>query len=208
MACCERGGTGDLGGLYADFGDVRSDDFQQWWCQDERGAGLFGEKALEVTLGELASVHEWNTAWTREQVMVVAVPLNVAKRKLKSSFAKLLDARHSAARSGRPSLALLKNTSTAQYKLERNYTIAALSTTLSVYDLWVKNQEKMQTERLTLWEIGKALNLNRQAIKDAESKVSADRIIGRNLLGATVGRYVKQAKAMIANTELGRFPLA
>ena len=71
-----------------------------------------------------------------------------------------------------------------------------------MYDLWVKNQEKMQTERLTLWEIGKALNLNRQAIKDAESKVSADRIVGRNLLGATVGRYVKQAKAMIANTEL------
>ena len=98
MACCQRGGVGDLGGLYADFGDVRSDDFQQWWCQGERGAGLFGEKALEVTLGELASVHEWNTAWTREQVMVVAVPLNVGKRKLKSSFAKLLDARHSAAR--------------------------------------------------------------------------------------------------------------
>ncbi|WJS99862.1 hypothetical protein [Novosphingobium humi] len=29
--CCENGGTGPLASLYAYFGDVRPDDFMQWW---------------------------------------------------------------------------------------------------------------------------------------------------------------------------------
>jgi hypothetical protein len=49
IQCCEAGGTGELAGLYKDFGDVRDgarqttdgDDFQAWWI--ERGADLFAE---------------------------------------------------------------------------------------------------------------------------------------------------------------------
>lgn len=207
LACCERHGSGGLHELYKDFGDVRTDDFHQWWSEGNRGGSLFGEMQLEIKFGELATVDEWKSSWTRDQALIVAVPLSVSKRKLKSEFAKLLESRHAASKSGRPSLAELKKTSTAKYKLERNYTIAALSTTLSVYDLWLENQNKPKTERLTLWQVGKALNINKQAIQDAESKAAADRLVGRNLLGATVGRYVKQAKSMIANTEKGRFPL-
>jgi hypothetical protein len=207
LACCERNGTGDLHELYEDFGDVRSDDFRKWWSEDNRGAKLFGEMPLEIKFRELMTVDEWDTDWTREQVLIVAVPLAVSKRKLKSEFAQLLDSRHTARKSGRSSLAEVKKTSTAKYRLERNYTIAALSTTLSVYDLWVENQKKSIADRLTLWQIGKALNLNKRAIQDAESKTAADRLVGRNLLGATVGRYVKHAKSMIDNAERGRFPL-
>jgi integrase len=35
---------------------------------------------------------------------------------------------------------------------------------------------------------------------------AADRLVGRNVLGATVSRYVKQARAMIENTAAGKFP--
>lgn len=31
MACCEAGGGGEYASLYADFGDVRDDDFMKWW---------------------------------------------------------------------------------------------------------------------------------------------------------------------------------
>ena len=47
-------------------------------------------------------------------------------------------------------MAKLKTVSTARYKLERNYTISGLLTTLAVYDLWVENQTKAKEERLTL----------------------------------------------------------
>lgn len=207
IACCEKGGKGKLAALYADFGDVREDNFHKWWTENQRGAELFAEKPLTVKFGELATASDWQPHWDKETVLVVAVPLTMSKRALKGAFAKLLDSRHTGNKSGRPSMAKLKEVSTARYKLEHNYTVSGLLTALAVYDLWVENQKNPKAERLTLWEIGKALNINKSAIKDAESRATEDRLVGRNVLGATVSRYVKQARAMIENTAAGKFPL-
>lgn len=207
IACCEKGGKGKLAALYADFGDVREDNFHKWWTENQRGAELFAEQPLTVKFGELDTAADWQPHWDKETVLVVAVPLSMSKRALKGAFAKLLDSRHTGNKSGRPSMAKLKEVSTARYKLEHNYTVSGLLTALAVYDLWVENQTKPKAERLTLWEIGKALNINKSAIRDAESSSNADRLVGRNVLGATVSRYVKQARAMIENTAAGKFPL-
>lgn len=207
IACCKRNGKGKLAELYADFGDVREDDFHKWWTKQDKGVWLFAEEPLAVNFAELDKPTDWQPHWDKQNVIVVAVPLTMSKRSLKGAFAKLLDRRHTGNKTGRPSMAKLKTTSTARYKLEHNYTISGLMITLAVYDLWLENQAKPLAERLTLWQIGKALNINKSAIKDAESSSSADRLIGRNILGATVSRYVKQAKSMIANTALGKFPL-
>jgi hypothetical protein len=205
-ACCEKGGEGQQASLYADFGDVRNDNFHKWWTEGDRGVNLFAEQPLSVKFGELDSKADWQPHWHKERVMVLAAPLTMSKRALKGAFAKLLDSRHTGNKSGRPSLAKLKEVSTARYQLEHNYTISGLMTTLAVYDLWLENQTKPKAERLTLWEIGKALNINKAAVKDAESSQSADRLVGRNVLGATVSRYVKQARAMIENAAEGKFP--
>lgn len=207
MACCAAGGKGKLAALYADFGDVREDNFHKWWTEGDRGPLLFAETPLTAKFSELASPSDWQSHWDKETVMVVAVPLSMSKRALKGAFAKLLDSRHMGNKSGRPSMAKLKEVSTARYKLEHNYTISGLMTALAVYDMWVENQTKPKAERLTLWEIGKSLNLNAKAAKRAESKLAYERLDGRNVLGATVSRYVKQARAMIDNTALGKFPL-
>lgn len=207
IACCERGGKGKLAKLYADFGDVRDDNFHRWWTEDKRGVALFAEQPLSVKFVELTQTSDWQSHWSSEQVMVVAVPLTMSKRALKGAFAKLLDKRHKGNKSGRPSLAKLKAVSTARYTLEHNYTINGLMNALAAYDLWLENQSKPKAEQLTLWELGKALKINKEAIKDAESKHTADRLIGRNVLAATVSRYVKQAKSMIENTGEGKFPV-
>lgn len=206
IACCEKGGKGKLAALYADFGDVREDNFHMWWTENQRGAELFAEQPLTVKFGELATAADWLPYWDKETVLVVAVPLTMSKRALKGAFAKLLDSRHTGNKSGRPSMAKLKEVSTARYKLENNYTVSGLLTALAVYDLWVENQTKPKAEKLALWEIGKALNINKKAITRAESKLSYERLDGRNVLSATVSRYVKQAKAMIENTIKGKFP--
>ena len=193
--------------LYKDFGDVREDNFHKWWTEGDRGVELFAEQPLAVRLSELHSDAEWKKDWTAEAVMVVVVPLNVAKRRLKGAFNKLLDSRHKGSKSGRPSLSKLKEHSTASYVIEQNYTISGLTTMLSVYDEWLANTQRAKSEQLTLWEIGAKLNLNKSAMKDAVSTSTADRHIGRNLLAASVGRYVRQAKSVIANTAVGQFPL-
>jgi hypothetical protein len=207
IACCERGGKGRLSKLYKDFGDVREDNFHKWWTEGDRGVALFAEQPLTIRLSELTTAAEWQASWSSEQVMVVVVPLNVSKRGIKGAFNKLLEARHLGSKSGRPSLSKLKEHSTARYVIENNYTIRSLSTMLSVYDEWLVNTQRKKGEHLSMWEIGAKLNLNKSAIKDAVSTSTADRHIGRNSLAATVGRYVRQAKSVIANTAVGQFPL-
>lgn len=204
LACCEAGGKGKLAALYADFGDVREDDFHKWWTHDSRGVVLFAEEPLAVKFGELESAAEWRKGWYAEETMVVVVPLRVSKRRLKGLFARLLDARHTG-KQGRPAMDLLD--STARYALSQNYTIRHLQTTMDIYEKWLKNKAVPKKEQLALWEIGREENLNKKAIKDALSDFAHDRLVGRNILAATVSRYVRQAKAIIANTAKGRFPV-
>ena len=203
LQCCEQGGTGPLGSLYTDFGDVREADFHKWWTAGQRGANLFAEQNLEARFEELVSPQHWNPHWTSEDVMVVAVPLRESNRRLKGKFAALLDSRLQRSR-GRPALATV--TQTARFPLARNYTVQNLERTLEAYDLWLANQALPKPERKTLWEIGVDMRFNRDASRQALSKTSAERLLGRNMLGAHVRRYVSQAEKIIKNLESGIFP--
>jgi hypothetical protein len=203
--CCTEGGGGPLANLYADFGDVRDADFHKWWTTGQRGANLFAEQRLEAVFGELASPAHWNSAWSSEDVMIVAVPLRESNRRLKGKFAELLDSRLKRSR-GRPALASV--TQTACYPLARNYTVQNLERTLEAYDLWLANQALPKPERKTLWEIGVEMRFNRDASRQALSKTSAERLLGRNMLGAHVKRYVSQAQMIIKNVENGVFPVS
>ncbi len=205
LKCCEEGGTGPLAGLYADFGDVRDDDFHKWWTAGQRGAWLFAEQQLEAKFGELTSRDQWDASWSSDDVMVVAVPLRVSNRRLKGEFAQLLDSRLKRSR-GRPALA--KVAQTARYPLSQNYTVQSLERALEAYDRWTQNQSKPKAERMTLWEIGVEMRFNREASRQALSKSSAERLLGRNMLGAHVKRYVTQAQNIINNVEQGRFPVS
>lgn len=204
LGCCASGGNGRLTDLYRDFGDVREKDFREWWLEDQRGARLFGEKQREIKFHEVDSASEWQANWTKSNVMVVAFPLGVGKRRLMSEIRKLLDRRHTG-KQGRPALAKVE--STAKYKLSRNYTTANLETALNVYDLWVANNAKPKAEQIKQWEIGVELKLHKHAIKDAYSDLKQDRAVGRNLLGAMVKRYLTQAQRTIKSLEDGVFPV-
>ena len=203
LACCEAGGTGELAWLYADVGDVRHDTFKAWWSAGERGAKLFGEPVLPVTLTELASPAEWQPDWSKDQMMVVAVPLAVSKRRLASYFAKLLKKRHKGQR-GRTALKG-KETSAANYPLERNVSVNTLKVQLAVYDA-VKASRSVGPKR-TLAEIGEALKLVPSAMPKP-GDTAAQRSDKRNVMGAVVSRYFRQAQAIIANTAKGRFPVS
>lgn len=202
--CCEQGGKGKLAKLYADFGDVRSDDFHRWWTESERGVRLFGEQPLKIKFGELASPTDFSSEWRQEQVLVVALPLTKSKRQLMGDIKRLLDQRHPG-RQGRPALAMLE--STARYRLSRNYTIPNLQTALAVYDLWLKSQRANSVEdKLVLWEIGRELNINPRAVRAASSRIQLDRATARNRLSALVSRYLRTAKQNIAAVAAGEFP--
>lgn len=203
LQCCANGGSGKLAELYKDFGDVRSDDFHKWWTEDNRGASLFAEQQLR-TLFELTSTSEWQASWGSDNMLVVAVPLQngVSKRDIQKAFATLLKRKHTA-KKGRSKTKW--TSSTAKYAINRNYTIDSLRTALAVYDAYVANSKLPKKQQKTLWQIGADLRLVLTAMpKDNDD--TADNLVKRNRMAASVSRYVKQATAIVEAVGLGKFP--
>ena len=198
-ACCAAGGTGDLAGLYADFGVVSNDNFKEWWAQ--HGFRLFAEKPKPVKLAELESPSEWDSSWTKDSVMVVAVPLDIPKRNLQGFFAELLKKRHGGKR-GRKALSD-KDASTARYPLHRNVSIHTLRIQLAVYDAVL--EARASDKKITLAQIGERLKLVPKTNRKTETEVM-DAARRRAVMAATVSRHFKDAQRIIANTAKGQFP--
>ena len=198
--CCERGGVGAYSALYRDFGDVHATDFKAWWSSSvggrERGVVLFAEPNAPLELREIGSSDEWDTSWSAETVLVAAVPLSQSKRHLQRRFAALLAKRHKGRR-GRPNT----KTSAAKYPVYRKFSVPALRQMLAVYDL------RKAEAGLTLAEIGQRLRLVKRAMP-SKGDTPKDAAAKRNVLNTTVGRYLKHAAAIIANTGRGNFPQA
>lgn len=200
LACCERGGKGKHAKLYKDFGDIRDDDFRKWWMADQRGANLFSEQPSITVLKELKEKSEWIDTWSKDDVLVVAVPLSQSKRDLQKYFARLLKKRHTAKR-GR--VAGVFDNSTAKFGLSRNFTVQSLETALLVYDKY--EELKAIYGKIKLWEVGVSLGIPPTAMPEA-TDTKKTTFVKRNQIAATVGRYLKQAKTSIANAGLGKFP--
>jgi len=202
--CCEMNGTGPLAALYWDFGDVREDDFPNWWGRsNQKGPALFAEKPMELRLQKLSTKDDWLTEWDgSSDVMVVAVNMTIGRRKLQSYFANLLQREHKGKR-GRK--AMKAANSTARYPLHRNFTVNSLKTMLATYDAWHANERLPANERRPMWAVGESIRLVPTSMpkKDDTKYETTNK---RNVMTVAVSRYVKQAKAIIANTSLGVFP--
>lgn len=202
LACCDAGGTGELAWLYEDFDDVRSDDFRSWWGGSlQRGAKLFAEKPVEVRLEQLSSKNDWDDEWP-DDIEVIAVNMSIGRRKLQQYFANFLKREHKGKR-GRISLGQVK--STAKYPLYGNFNQYTLMVRLKLYDEYMKNKQRPKAERVPLWKIGEEEKLVLTAMpEDGDDKW--ERTDKHNVMTATVSRYVREAKAIIANTAKGEFP--
>lgn len=202
LLCCERNGKGRLASLYADFGDVRGEDFRAWWGGSiQRGSYLFAEQSLDLTVKKIDGVAQWDTKWD-DKVLVVAVNMAIGRRALQSMFAKLLQSEHEGKR-GRKAMGKVE--STARYPLHRNFSVYNLKRMLMVYEAVIANDARPKAERKALWGIGEQLKLVPSAMP-MKTDNAYDTRNNHNTMTMTVSRYVKGAKSIIANTENGEFP--
>ena len=202
LACCENDGKGKLAKLYKDFGDVREDNFKRWWTEGQRGGNLFAENRGAMKLTLLEDKSQWDDTWTQDQVLVIAVPLTSSKRYLQSRFARILKERHTAKRGRTKKLLEMSN---SQYPLERNYTIENLRKTLQVYDEYIRT--RTEAKKVPLWKVGENLRLVPTAMT-SNKLMAEENFLRRNVMAATVKRYLNNAEKIISGTSLGRFPVS
>lgn len=201
-ACCERGGRGKHAKLYKDFGDVRNDDFRTWWgAPNNKGDYLFSEQPLSLSVQKIDAVQDLD-AELASNVLLVAVNLDLGRRLLQKKFADLLQKEHMGRR-GRKSLKTAASTS--RYPLHRNFTTSNLKDMLRVYDAVTANNALDAADQVPLWAVGESLKLVPTAMPHKWDN-RYDKRSKHATMTMTVSRYVKQARAIIANTARGKFP--
>jgi hypothetical protein len=200
VACCESGGLGKLAPLYADFGDVRGEDFKAWWTfkvdGESRGAYLFAEPIVEFSVRVLK---EGEQAASQSEVLTVSLPLSFPKRFLERRFKAILSEVHKGKRGVQ-----LARISNAKYRFAGQPNIPALKQGLMVYDA-LKAVEGLKPKK-PQWEIAQELKIvpkDKRVDKTDSPKVAADK---RNVMTAIVGRYKKKVIEAIKLTVVGRFP--
>ncbi len=191
---CKRGGKGKFSKLFADFGDVHAGDFKTWWTTDNRGAELFAEPKSVREL-QLVKLDDLQGIAADPTVAYVQVPLNLPKRFLKQEFAKLLLKHHQGKRGVRHA-----RSSKARYPVLGQPNMPALRITLQVYDL------RKAEPNLKLWQIGERLRLFQMEQLPAAGDTALTIANKRNIMAATVSRYLRKAEAMIENVGKGIFP--
>lgn len=200
IACCDSGGKGKLAKLYADFGDVREDDFKAWWTfkvdDEARGAYLFAEPSVESSVKVLS---EGERAPSPFEALTVSLPLNFPKRFLERRFKSLLAEAHKGKRGVQ-----LARTSKAKYTFKGQPNIPALEQGLMVYDA-LKEAGGLKPKK-PQWQIAQDLQIVEKEMRIDKTDTVRVAAGKKNVLTAIVGRYKKRVAKAIDKTTNGTFP--
>ena len=192
LKCCESGGKGKLANLYKDFGDVRTITFKKWWMENQRGAELFADPSPEDTVRTL---NEGEKALSKSEALTISFPINLPKNLLEKRFKQILDIEHK----GKRGVQLAKK-SRAKYRFNGQPNIEGLRVALQVYDYKKANPD------MKLFDIGNALPRFQLQQKFVDGETYSEREDKKNILSATVGRYLKRVADRIENVAKGKFP--
>jgi hypothetical protein len=177
--CCESGGIGEYAALYADFGDVRDDDFMKWW---KRGGRLL------FSIPQDDPIHVYPSADFKlndENRVVVSLPVDRDVDELLAELKALL----------KP---LRKQVSVRESDKRAKYEPATRPVLHSLHQHWQVYRLQKQKPDMKLHEIGDEIGII------VDEKDGAD---PKAVKAATVSRYLKQANTLIEYAGKGIFPI-
>lgn len=194
LKTCAAGGVGEYAVLYEDFGDVREEEFRLWWHQDGRGARLFAEPPLLLRERILLP---GDTVPPPEEALTLSLPLVLSKESMERAVKRFL--RNIPHHQGKRGLQDHRR-SQAKYQLSGNPTIESLRMGMAVYDFHLENPD------LSLWEIGNQVPRLSLSNKITGKEARGELTDKKNVLAATVSRYLRKTQKSIERTGQGLFP--
>ena len=202
--CQQNGETEDteLKRTYESFGDVHLNGFATWWTDAARDNFL---EQIEPPNVELVNPHlPLDVNQPNEYPwMIVRVPLNLGREKLVQDFSSILE-KH-------PDRVHHRD-QTSKYPLLKHKNLHE-DVLLKTCDLWhavnrsggITTGTKRKGDQDSYYEIGERFGANpKQVIKASDRQDVVDR--KRSAMKTSVSRMLSQAKNLIANVEIGRFP--
>ena len=190
---CLQEGKGKYSKIYEHFGDVTVLDFKAWWTDNNRGAVLFADPPVPA-IRVLSTVDGDETPLKRDNVLILEVPMDLPINFLIKNFRKIVSKRHGGKRGNRQGAS-----SKALFQAKGKIDVPFLEIALTCWDARNRDPKK------PLWQIGQEIGIggeNRITLSDTAAAITDK----KNILGATVSRYIRKATRMIQLTGEGRFP--
>jgi len=179
---CEAAGIGPCAELYADFGDVRSDDFKRWWI--DTGRDLFAEPADD----DIAVVTHTDQLNSDKNRVVLSIPVTGDMNRTLAELRKLLQHIFNQNR---------KNQTKKSLAIRQPHTKPVLS---SLHKQLMLLKARKANKNANLPELAEILNWP-VSEKDPDTTSDYDRSTG-----SAVSRSLALAKMIVTNVGLGRFP--
>lgn len=186
-------GYGPKHPLWRDFGDVQMP-FWDWWCAHGEDIFATGEKS---GVEELVSDDDIQKARS-DGAYVVRVDPDCTRDYLMFYFQDFLDEKGIRTTAGRRQHK--DEVKFARYPFYQRPDVKSLRITLEVWKL------RQQLPRPTLYEIGRKLRLNPSAVINDKKDTEAIKTDKKNVMNATVSRYLKWATNIKDNVAKGIFP--
>lgn len=185
--------------LWKDFGDVRKP-FWDWWC--DHGEDIFMTGAKSGV--EEATTDEEIAQARAEGAYIVRVDSNCSREYLERTFRAFLDEKKFSKRPGRKKATEETEFEPARRPFEKTPDHRSLANSFKVLEKWLEKERN--NEKMTLYEIGAAVGVNPSAIIQKGDPPSTQRD-KKNSMNATVSRYLKWGKSILAGVSIGKFPV-
>lgn len=195
--CCESGGKGELADLYTYFGDVRGDDFMQWWTK----GGHTRESKLRMHTGRRLfsqgvryPIREINDPMLDKELgtdrIVLSIPVGTDLKRMTAEFQQLMRPivnQRIEGRGEQKGEALFEVTS-------KNPSLKSLHKSLQAYET------KHQFPDLKPYALAKKIGITETITGDE------DDVNHKIAVTTELKRRLDKAKLLIRNVERGRFP--
>lgn len=190
--CCQHDGKGPLSALYRDFGDVFEMEFDRWWIRN--GRKLFTETKLFKKVRALENQAQLDmTAWDNNK-LIIEIPLTLRRQTAMRQVGKLVKKAYE----GRVIDVMAQ--STARRKIiKTKMRMSTVEQLLRVLEVRIKNPT------MTLNQVGVTAGVELDLMarnKEEEITVAME----RRRMTIAVGRLLNQARNLVTNAGLGKFP--
>lgn len=191
--CCRHKGKGKMAGTYADFGDVFGLAFDRWWVGN--GRKIFTETKPLKKVRRLENDADLRQLRSSNNKLILEIPLTLRRQTASRQIGLLVKKAYE----GRV-IDVMEHSTARRKIIKSKMRMSTVEQLLKVLEVRTRNP------KLTLNEVGIKAGIELDLMARSVDGEVMDDAAERRRMTLAVGRLLSQARNLVTNAGLGKFP--